>query len=104
LVLVAPTGAGKTLTFWMLLLFNNNSIFVVVMALNILGAQNEGELEVARIKATAVTAENATDQLYKMCLLFYIILIHLYVIQECVVGIYRAVVTHPEHFQNDQHF
>ncbi|KAF9804519.1 hypothetical protein IEO21_09343 [Rhodonia placenta] len=43
-VCVAPTGAGKTLTFWMPLLFRTDGIQIVVTPLNILGVQNQKEL------------------------------------------------------------
>ncbi|EPT02387.1 hypothetical protein FOMPIDRAFT_1084618, partial [Fomitopsis schrenkii] len=43
-VTVAPTGSGKTLTFWMPLLFRDDGIQLVVTPLNILGTQNEGDL------------------------------------------------------------
>jgi superfamily II DNA helicase RecQ len=65
-ILIAPTGVGKTLAFWMPLVFNNGGILLVITALNILGAQNQLELEAAGITAKAVTAENATDELYKV--------------------------------------
>ncbi|KIJ48219.1 hypothetical protein M422DRAFT_162857, partial [Sphaerobolus stellatus SS14] len=35
--LIAPMGAGKTLAFWIPLLFNNIDTIIVVTALNILG-------------------------------------------------------------------
>ncbi|KAF8587808.1 hypothetical protein K439DRAFT_1299193, partial [Ramaria rubella] len=60
LILIAPTGSGKTLPFWMPLLFNDGGITVVIMALNVLGAQNQRDLEAAGIQVTAVTAESTT--------------------------------------------
>ena len=44
-ITIAPTGFGKTLTFWMPLLFNNNGNIIIVTALNILGDQNILELQ-----------------------------------------------------------
>ncbi|KAF8582219.1 hypothetical protein K439DRAFT_1301937, partial [Ramaria rubella] len=44
LILIAPTSAGKTLPFWMPLLFNSGGITVVITSLNILGAQNQRDL------------------------------------------------------------
>lgn len=38
----APTGAGKTLSFWIPLLFNDNGIQILVTPLNILGDKNAG--------------------------------------------------------------
>ncbi|EPS96958.1 hypothetical protein FOMPIDRAFT_34024, partial [Fomitopsis schrenkii] len=43
-IAIAPTGAGKTLTFWMPLLFKPDGIQLVVTPLNLLGTQNEGDL------------------------------------------------------------
>ncbi|KAG1889416.1 hypothetical protein F4604DRAFT_1531126, partial [Suillus subluteus] len=39
-ITIAPTGAGKMLTFWIPLLFNNNGMVVLITALNGLGDQN----------------------------------------------------------------
>ncbi|OSX62963.1 hypothetical protein POSPLADRAFT_1116620, partial [Postia placenta MAD-698-R-SB12] len=47
-VCVAPTGPGKTLTFWMPLLFHQDGIQIVVTPLNILGNQNKMELELSQ--------------------------------------------------------
>ncbi|KIP06062.1 hypothetical protein PHLGIDRAFT_478352 [Phlebiopsis gigantea 11061_1 CR5-6] len=60
-ICVAPTGAGKTLTFWLPLLFDPTGIVVVITPLNILGAQNQRKLEKLGIGAITVNAENATD-------------------------------------------
>ena len=40
----APTGAGKTLTFWIPLLFNDNGIQILVTPLNLLGDRNVHEI------------------------------------------------------------
>ena len=42
---MTATGAGKTLTFWMPLLFDKGSIQVVVTPLNILGDLNINDLK-----------------------------------------------------------
>lgn len=65
-ITIARTGSGKTLTFWAPLLFNDNGIIIVVTALNILGEQNVAELASLRISAINVTAETATDTLFKV--------------------------------------
>ena len=57
-ITIAPTGAGKTLTFWIPLLFNDNRIKVIIMALNLLGDENVKELE--RLQITAVNLTAAT--------------------------------------------
>ena len=63
---IAPTGAGKTLTFWMPLLFRKDGIQIVVTPLNILGAQNEAELAKANIHTVAVRADTATPRLFRV--------------------------------------
>ncbi|OCH92647.1 P-loop containing nucleoside triphosphate hydrolase protein, partial [Obba rivulosa] len=50
-ICVAPTGLGKTLTFWMPLLFRPDGIQIVVTPLNILGTQNQTELAAQGISA-----------------------------------------------------
>ncbi|KAI0725874.1 hypothetical protein C8Q72DRAFT_765196, partial [Fomitopsis betulina] len=45
IISIAPTGSGKTLTFWMLLLFREDEIQLVVTLLNLLGTQNITELK-----------------------------------------------------------
>jgi hypothetical protein len=47
--------------FWIPLLFNNNSILILITALNGLGDQNIKELEKLSISAVNVTGANATD-------------------------------------------
>jgi superfamily II DNA helicase RecQ len=66
-ITIAPTGFGKTLTFWMPLLFNNNGNIIVVTALNILGDQNILELQHIGIKAINITGDNATATHFKVC-------------------------------------
>jgi superfamily II DNA helicase RecQ len=69
-ITISPTGSGKTLTFWMPLLFNNNGIMIIVTALNILGDKNVAELEKLDISAVNVTGDSATDELFKVESLF----------------------------------
>ncbi|EPS93325.1 hypothetical protein FOMPIDRAFT_1089147, partial [Fomitopsis schrenkii] len=51
MVCIAPTGSGKTLTFWMPLLFRKDGIQIVVTPLNLLGTQNVKELASYGIRA-----------------------------------------------------
>jgi superfamily II DNA helicase RecQ len=60
-ITIAPTGAGKTLTFWIPLLFNHDGIVVLITALNGLGDQNITELQQLGISAVNLTGANATD-------------------------------------------
>ena len=63
-ILTAATGSGKTLTFWMPLLFDFDSIQIVCAPLNILGTLNVQCLAKHGIRAIAVTAENATSKTF----------------------------------------
>ncbi|KAH9917710.1 P-loop containing nucleoside triphosphate hydrolase protein, partial [Fomitopsis serialis] len=85
LINVAPTGSGKTLTFWMPLLFRKDGIQIVVTPLNILGTQNEEDLAKVNVQAVAVHAETATPKLF----------------QDIGEGQYRAIVVNPEELMKD---
>ncbi|KAF8421869.1 P-loop containing nucleoside triphosphate hydrolase protein, partial [Boletus edulis BED1] len=57
---IAGTGMGKTLTFWMPLLFRPEGIQIVVTPLNLLGKQNIVALTRAHIPAISINSETAT--------------------------------------------
>ncbi|EKM75475.1 hypothetical protein AGABI1DRAFT_21298, partial [Agaricus bisporus var. burnettii JB137-S8] len=80
----APTGAGKTLSFWIPLLMaqeeNPGRILFVISPLNVLAAQNVATLLEVGISAVAVAAENATASTFK----------------DIEKGKYEVVVTNPE--------
>jgi len=59
-VCVAGTGMGKTLGFWLPLLFHPGGIQVVVTPLNMLGKQNVASLAKAGIQGIAINSETAT--------------------------------------------
>ncbi|KAG6370697.1 P-loop containing nucleoside triphosphate hydrolase protein [Boletus reticuloceps] len=61
-ICIAGTGKGKTLTFWMPLLFSRTSIQIIITPLNLLGEQNVRALEKAGIRAISICAETATIQ------------------------------------------
>lgn len=63
---IAPMGSGKTLTFWMPLLFWENGIQIVVTPLNTLGMQNKQELARVGVHVMAIRAETATPQVFCM--------------------------------------
>ena len=65
-VSIAATGSGKTLTFWMPLLFVPEAIQIVVTPLNILGNQNVETLAKVGIKAISITAQSATAENFKV--------------------------------------
>lgn len=63
---VAGTGMGKTLTFWMPLLFRPDGIQIIVTPLTMLGKQNAASLAKAGIKAIAINSETATPQSFQV--------------------------------------
>ncbi|KIM36196.1 hypothetical protein M413DRAFT_78603, partial [Hebeloma cylindrosporum] len=77
---IAATGSGKTLTFWMPLLFIPEGVQVVITPLNILGKQNVDSLKKVGIEAITVTADTATEKNF----------------QAISEGKYRAIVTNIE--------
>ena len=70
-VACAPTGAGKTLTFWIPILMaledGEDKMSVVVTPLNLLGKQNKEALDAAGINGVAISRRNATPQTFKVC-------------------------------------
>ncbi|KAH9914882.1 P-loop containing nucleoside triphosphate hydrolase protein [Epithele typhae] len=80
IVCISGTGSGKTLPFWMPLLFRPDGIQIVVSPLNALGSQNTEQLRKVGISAIAITAETATNTN----------------IQDILTGKYRVVVVSPE--------
>lgn len=56
-VCIAPTGAGKTLSFWLILLARPNTIVVVITPLNILGDQNVEKLRKLNIPAVNINGQ-----------------------------------------------
>ncbi|KAJ3492163.1 hypothetical protein NLI96_g179 [Meripilus lineatus] len=61
-VCISGTGSGKTLTFWMPLLFRDGGIQVVITPLNILGEQNRRQLQRLGISAIAINGDTATPE------------------------------------------
>ena len=64
---IAGTGKGKTLTFWMPLLFSGTSIQIIITPLNLLGEQNVRALEKAGIQAISIQAETAMGLNFQVC-------------------------------------
>ncbi|KAG2060970.1 hypothetical protein BDR06DRAFT_871141, partial [Suillus hirtellus] len=60
IICTAGTGKGKTLTFWMPLLFDSTSVQIVITPLNLLGEQNVQALAKAGICAISIHADTAT--------------------------------------------
>ncbi|KAH9009777.1 P-loop containing nucleoside triphosphate hydrolase protein [Lactarius pseudohatsudake] len=65
LLTLAPTGSGKTLTFWIPLLFNGDGISIVVTPLNVLREKNVTELSLVSIPAVNLTRSSASDRTFK---------------------------------------
>ena len=68
-ITVAPTGSGKSLTYWIPLLYIKHSITVVISPLKLLGTQFAQMLAVNRISAISITAANATNELFEVIIL-----------------------------------
>ncbi|KAF7967710.1 hypothetical protein HWV62_33295 [Athelia sp. TMB] len=67
IIAVAATGSGKTLTFWMPLLFREEGIQILLTPINCLGKQNIDSLASLPegIKGITVTAKNATKETFE---------------------------------------
>ncbi|KAF6746605.1 P-loop containing nucleoside triphosphate hydrolase protein [Ephemerocybe angulata] len=87
-ITIARTGLGKTLTFWIPLLFNGGGIKIIVTALNVLGAQNVKELEQLGIPGVNITGASATPAVY----------------QDIAAGKYRVIIISPEKILKDVDF
>ena len=74
-ITIAPTGSGKSLTYWMPLLFIKYGITVVVTPLKLLGGQFSKMLQDNGVSAVSITAANATNELFEASLLYYCLLI-----------------------------
>ena len=68
-ITIAPTGSGKSLTYWMPLLFIKYGITVVVTPLKLLGGQFSKMLQDNCVSAVSITAANATNELFEASLL-----------------------------------
>ncbi|EEB88913.1 hypothetical protein MPER_13058 [Moniliophthora perniciosa FA553] len=65
-ITIAPTGLGKSLTFWMPLLFAEKSVMIVVVPLKTLGSQFADDLNVKlKLPAVMVTKNITDDTLFR---------------------------------------
>ena len=65
-ITIAPTGSGKSMTYWMPLLYIKHGIIVVVTPLKLLGGQFVDMLQGNGISAVSITASNATNELFEV--------------------------------------
>lgn len=65
-ITVAATGSGKSLTYWMALLYIKYGIVLLVTPLKLLGKQFVEVLTGNKITAVSMTAANATNQLFEV--------------------------------------
>ncbi|KAK0495075.1 P-loop containing nucleoside triphosphate hydrolase protein [Armillaria luteobubalina] len=87
-ITVAPTGAGKSLTYWMPLIFSETGIVMVVLPLKQLGSQFAATLNEKGLRAVSVTADNSSNVLYS----------------DIKKGQYRVVMFSPEIIDQDSRF
>jgi superfamily II DNA helicase RecQ len=67
IISIAGTGMGKTLTFWMPLLFRPPSnVIIVVTPLNGLGKQNVASLDEAGLKSIFICGDTATAENFRV--------------------------------------
>jgi len=66
---IAATGSGKSLPYWMALLFIKNGIVVLVTPLKLLGKQFVEVLEKNELTAISMTASNSNNKLFEVCVL-----------------------------------
>ena len=65
-ITIAPTGLGKSLTYWMSLLYIKHGIVVGVTLLKQLGAQFTEMLQDRGINSVSITALNTTNELFEV--------------------------------------
>lgn len=68
MITIARTGSGKSITYWMPVLFIKYGISIIVTPLKLLGSQFAGMLQDNGISAISITAANATNELLEVCL------------------------------------
>ena len=65
-ITIAKTGSGKSMTYWMPVLFIKYRISIIVTPLKLLGSQFAQMLEENRISAISITVANATNELFEV--------------------------------------
>ncbi|KAK0473325.1 P-loop containing nucleoside triphosphate hydrolase protein [Armillaria luteobubalina] len=87
-ITVAPTGAGKSLTYWIPLAFTEKGVIMVILPLKQLGTQFSSWLNSKGLTAVSVTAENSSKELYS----------------DMKNGQYRVIMFSPEIIEQDSRF
>ena len=99
IISISPTGSGKTLTFWLPLLFSPTSIIIIITALNVLGDQFVAQLREVGFPAVAVTASNDNDITFSVSVVIskFGKSIHVFAIYQNIrSGQFRVVIFNPE--------
>ena len=66
IISIAGTGMGKTMTFWMPLLFRPQGIQIIATPLNILGEQNSTLLDRLGIEGIFISAVTVTEHNFQV--------------------------------------
>ena len=66
-ITIAATGSGKSVCYWMALLYVMYRIIFLVTLLKLLGKQFVETLERNELHAVSMTAANATNGLFEVC-------------------------------------
>lgn len=69
---IAGTGAGKTLTYWIVLLYIEDGVVIMVTPLKQLGAQFADWLVARNFPAVNVTKTNAKNNVYEVLIAFFL--------------------------------
>lgn len=94
---IAGTGMGKTLTFWLPLLFRPAGVQIIVTPLNILSQQNVETLEKAGIQGIFLSADAArTPGTFQVCPLPCCDSLTQVSMQAILLLTYHAIVVNPE--------
>ena len=67
-ITIAKTGSGKSMTYWMPVLFIKYGISIIVTPLKLLGSQFAQMLEDNHISAISITGANAANELFEVSL------------------------------------
>ena len=104
IISITVTGSGKTLTFWMPLLFRPDGPQIIITPLNTLGKQNVETLTALGISAIALHAETATAKNFRVRISYYILIVCSFILdgaQDIEEFKYRVVVTNIETFRKE---